>query len=381
MSKFKIGDKVRILDGSDIDNYAGSWCAAGMKEYVGEVRAVVDAWSEGDGITAYRLEGTTFKWDERGLEIAESKFKVGDKVVGNKKADNTYSITRNGWVGIVTAACVGGIDVRGKGPGVKSMVFRNLNPECFDLVSEQKIVITTDGKYTTAKLYDGKKVVKTAKASCAPEDTFDFNYGASLALDRLTGFVRGTVDCTLEEKPSHDKSDWDKFFDGNLAFEMDSVYYDAFLKEVEKKYPRLCWCGGEKPTAWKPGFKHCYFLLMEGSLCYDNGRPGVETVQWAESFDWNKFAHGKLEVKVSKENLGEFLKQCEAKKFTWPHGGAATGFDPWEVYEMAKGSMRLIMDIIGVIPAEYIWIAFDADDDCLRWGPKHDEDVDEYEFV
>ena len=25
MSKFKVGDKVRILDGSNIENYAGGW--------------------------------------------------------------------------------------------------------------------------------------------------------------------------------------------------------------------------------------------------------------------------------------------------------------------------------------------------------------------
>ena len=51
---------------------------------------------------------------------------------------------------------------------------------------DKKIVITTDGKTTLARLYEDKKVVKIAKAKCAPEDEFDFIAGAELAFKRLT---------------------------------------------------------------------------------------------------------------------------------------------------------------------------------------------------
>lgn len=56
-----------------------------------------------------------------------------------------------------------------------------------ELVTNEKIVITHNGKVTTATLYrnDGSK--KTATARCAPEDTFDFNVGAKLAITRLVG--------------------------------------------------------------------------------------------------------------------------------------------------------------------------------------------------
>lgn len=53
------------------------------------------------------------------------------------------------------------------------------------LACENKIVITSDGTETTARLYDGKKVVKTATAKCSPEDKFDFETGATIAFDRL----------------------------------------------------------------------------------------------------------------------------------------------------------------------------------------------------
>lgn len=49
----------------------------------------------------------------------------------------------------------------------------------------EKIVITHDGKTTTATLYREDGTVETATARCAPEDTFDFNFGAKLAMERL----------------------------------------------------------------------------------------------------------------------------------------------------------------------------------------------------
>ena len=63
-----------------------------------------------------------------------------------------------------------------------------------------KIIITADGKTTTAKMYSGKTLVKSAKADCHPDDEFDFNIGATIALERLTGYVLGQLESTLEEE-------------------------------------------------------------------------------------------------------------------------------------------------------------------------------------
>ena len=54
------------------------------------------------------------------------------------------------------------------------------------VTSTTKVVITTDGRTTTAKMFDGKKILKTAMSKCSPEDTFDFAIGAKLALERVT---------------------------------------------------------------------------------------------------------------------------------------------------------------------------------------------------
>lgn len=53
------------------------------------------------------------------------------------------------------------------------------------LASAKKIIVTTDGKTTTARLFNGKDLVKSATAKCSPKDEFVFETGAALALDRL----------------------------------------------------------------------------------------------------------------------------------------------------------------------------------------------------
>lgn len=50
---------------------------------------------------------------------------------------------------------------------------------------DQKIIITTDGKTTKARLFDGKELIKSAEAKCHPDDEFDFETGAKVAFDRL----------------------------------------------------------------------------------------------------------------------------------------------------------------------------------------------------
>lgn len=59
-----------------------------------------------------------------------------------------------------------------------------------ELVKRKKhpvIVITSDGKTTTATMREGKKVIKTATATYSDKDTFDFAEGARIAFERLQG--------------------------------------------------------------------------------------------------------------------------------------------------------------------------------------------------
>ncbi len=55
-----------------------------------------------------------------------------------------------------------------------------LEPFC-----DARILITTNGKETLARLYEDGEVKKSAKAECSLDDTFDFSFGAKLAFERL----------------------------------------------------------------------------------------------------------------------------------------------------------------------------------------------------
>lgn len=71
MAKFKVGDRVRVLDGSKIEGYTGDWVPK-MEKYVGNVYAVTRILSN----SAYCLKGILFMFDERGLERVGNPGKI-----------------------------------------------------------------------------------------------------------------------------------------------------------------------------------------------------------------------------------------------------------------------------------------------------------------
>lgn len=69
--KFNVGDKVKILDGSEIENYTGGWTQR-MIAHVGETHEIEGVSHEFmDGRIMYDLKGVSYSWDERGLELVE----------------------------------------------------------------------------------------------------------------------------------------------------------------------------------------------------------------------------------------------------------------------------------------------------------------------
>ena len=82
MAKFKVGDKVRILDGSKIEKYVGGWIDE-MKMYVGDID-IIEYSFDHNGKTVYRLEHHAYSWDERGLDLVCEEITItrhGNKVV------------------------------------------------------------------------------------------------------------------------------------------------------------------------------------------------------------------------------------------------------------------------------------------------------------
>lgn len=187
--KYKVGDKVRVLGDlkatrySMADGGATDSVVPEMMKYRDKVVTISRITPGGK----YNIAEDSGKWswtDGMFTGLAH-KFKVGDRVVASSKAP--YGITRNGWRGVVTKVWPNG-SINAKGPDMsgKPFTFTALNPKYFDLdKGPGKIIVTTDGKVTTAKLFSGKELVKSAEAKCSPDDTFNFETGAAIAIDRL----------------------------------------------------------------------------------------------------------------------------------------------------------------------------------------------------
>lgn len=125
-----------------------------MKYNVGDRVRIVDKWAKG---ACVNFNGEMDKWLGSTMTIRKVVtdtlyFMVEDKAENNGK----------GWLW-------------------SDSEIEGLANEC-----NQKIVITSDGYETLARLYDGNKVVKSAAAKCSPEDKFDFKIGAKIAFERLT---------------------------------------------------------------------------------------------------------------------------------------------------------------------------------------------------
>lgn len=146
------------------------------------------------------------------------KYKVGDRVrIVKKWNKDTCQSTFGGmdkWLGKVMTIKTATKSIDGCYQMEEDPTWY-WNNACIDgLVKDTlKIVITTDGTETLARLYDGKKVIKSASAKCSPSDKFDFNTGVKIAVDRLIGEEKKT------EKP-HKKSKFEvgKYYkaDGQL---------------------------------------------------------------------------------------------------------------------------------------------------------------------
>lgn len=183
-----------------------------------------------------------------------AKFKIGDRVRCVRAVDDNKHIVDK--IGTIVDTFHRGTDRFGVEfdkhvGGHKCGNIKHKNGHCWwcdesDLVKacDEKIVITSDGKTTTAKLYDGKKFVKAGKAVCSPEDEFNIVTGAIIAFSRL-------FDADVNFVDDNDSFDWDVFKNGEVFVQVTKDNFDEFIEEVEKHS-----CFFKDHDKFNP-FKHC----------------------------------------------------------------------------------------------------------------------------
>lgn len=90
-------------------------------------------------------------------------------------------------------------------------------------IDNNKIVITNDGKITTATLYSNGKKAGVGTAICHDDDKFDVYAGSKLALERLE-----------KNKKKVETTDWERFVKGEVNMRVPKKYIQDFLYRTVK---------------------------------------------------------------------------------------------------------------------------------------------------
>lgn len=202
----------------------------------------------------------------------------------------------------------------------------------------RKIVITTDGKETLARLYDGKKVVKSASAKCSPSDKFDFNTGVKIAIDRLLGEDKPKT----AEKP-YRKSDFEvgKYYKAN-------GYLKGIIKivKIDEKHEEQCGVLIDR----------MYYEVIEGMMGDTTAKSFIDGSGFAMSLapiDYTekpKLFNGKVVCTKSEYSFWTVGKVYEFKDgvITDDQGDKRWSFESFEDFE--KRFLSLHSDHVNFIP-------------------------------
>ena len=252
MSKYKVGDKVRIVSEwgkgcrQKRDGKMDKWLGKTMtirKVTAHDYYLMEEDKAERDGIG--------WCWFDSCIVGLANKFNVGERYKvdydGIPEAGNIIEITGVKGHMVYYKTIEGNPDFCDERFHENSNFANSLIPVTEQNDSTKKIVITTDGKTTTAKMYYGKSCIKVSEARCCPSDTFDFQTGAEIAFNRLFG---------EQEK----KFDWNAFKSQNLAVIVTRETIKDFLSEAENH--GCVWRSETNPTKWNPieifGLKKVY---------------------------------------------------------------------------------------------------------------------------
>ena len=243
MSKYKVGDKVRIV------SEWGKGCRQNgkgeMDKWLGKTMTIRKVTPHGYYLMEEdktERDGIGWCWFEACIAGLANKFNVGERYkIGDDseyEAGNIIEITGIGKGHIIYYKTIkGNPDFHDERFHENSHFSHCLVPITEQNDSTKKIVITTDGKTTTAKMYDGKSCIKVSEARCCPSDAFDFQTGAEIAFNRLF------------EEPKNE-FDWNAFKSQNLAVIVTRETIKSFLSEAENH--GCVWRSGLKPTEWNP---------------------------------------------------------------------------------------------------------------------------------
>ena len=243
--------------------------------------------------------------------VEEPKYKVGDHVI-IEESNIEESFKFAGRTGVITAT-------DGNNPKYRYLIKVDGEDHFFGIycavkgyvTENEKIVITHDGKTTTATMYKGDmKHVGTAR--CCPEDTFDFAYGAKLAMKRMMDEVE-----KWDKARADEESGWRVVNRHVKKGDYIRLKFDYFtfnkkgdvlkVSDVMREVARVCDKDHPRDTEMHGKSNHMWNYPLE---CY-------EVVEKIKEPKFTKYEEGQFVRVVKKEThhfpLGQIVKVVEHK--------------------------------------------------------------------
>lgn len=259
------------------------------------------------------------------------KFKVGDRVVGNEKA-NRYGITVEGWEGTVTRVGNGYISVNG--PGSCGGVGFSVDPDCFDLLQPAP----------NSHLDEHISIFARKNRIVATITKGDQKFTQSVSLHKTNGDFKTAVKMVVEKLLDR--------FEAREQAPLTATDFKVGDRVEHKKYGKgtiIGFCGHDKSPGIGVEFDNLLGIGHDlnlgncpkckkghGWFCHASELKLVETAVKESSFDWEAFKAGKFAVHCDTEEKAEaFLKECDGVGIKWFTGTRTVDQKEtrWKVYK------------------------------------------------
>lgn len=163
----------------------------------------------------------------------------------------------------------------------------------------------------------------------------------------------------------------------------------TLYKDGKKVAAGVAKCSPEDTFDFKTGARIAFDRLMVKNPSISREEIYNETKKILSAADDSKvvvpfsmrdrFELGKMAVQVNRENIDDFLKECEERGYTWRCGDKATERNPFRDYDGLSPVGVVVFEILKMVPKDSIWIRVHEGKLAMDIDEKPD-DVEIYEW-
>ena len=150
----------------------------------------------------------------------------------------------------------------------------------------------------------------------------------------------------------------------------------SWYEDGKKVAAGVAKCSPEDTFDFATGARIAFDRLM---IKYDPSSAADDSKRVVALSTWTMFELGKMAIQVNRENIDNFLKECEERGYTWRCGDKATERNPFRDYDGLSPVGVVVFEILKMVPKDSIWIRMHEGKLAMDIDEKPD-DVEVYEW-